>query len=104
MSDHRSSVPRGLRLTGTNSLVDARAGDVITLDFLGDISDANRWQAVEMVWLVDADTEKIMGASIFEFSVDNEDWVSSQSLSLDLEAKTELPLSGKLCNDRFVRT
>ena len=78
MSDHRSSVPQGLRHTGTNSLVDARAGDVITLDFLGDISNANMWHAVEMVWLVDADTEKILRASTFELSVNNEDWVSSR--------------------------
>ena len=73
---HRSSVP----LTGTNSLVDARAGDVITLDFLGDISNANMWHAVEMVWLVDTNTAEILKASIFEVSMDNESWVRSQTI------------------------
>lgn len=82
MSDHRSSVPQGLRLTGTYSLVDAHAGDVITLDFLGDISSANEWPAVEMVWLVDTDTEKILKASIFEVSVDNVDWVRDSICSI----------------------
>ena len=80
MSDHRSSVPQGLRHTGTNSLVDARAGDVITLDFLGDINYANDWQAVEMVWLVDTNTAEILKASIFEVSMDNESWVRSQTI------------------------
>ena len=80
MSDHRSSVPQGLRHTGTNSLVDARAGDVITLDFLGDINYANDWQAVEMVWLVDTTTAEILKASIFEVSMDNESWVRSQTI------------------------
>lgn len=57
-----------------------------------------------MVYLIDANTEMIMEASVFEFSVDNENWVSPQILSPDLEAETELSLSGKFYNDRGVRT
>ncbi|KAI0734398.1 hypothetical protein C8Q72DRAFT_389402 [Fomitopsis betulina] len=60
--------------TAFRSFADARVGDAITLDLLGDISDADRRQTVEMVYLIDANTEMIMEASVFEFSVDNENW------------------------------
>ncbi|KAH9929659.1 uncharacterized protein B0H18DRAFT_995571 [Fomitopsis serialis] len=60
--------------TAFRSFANGRAGDIVVLDILGDISDAHGWQAVEMVWLVDADTEEILHASTFESSVDNENW------------------------------
>ncbi|KAH9837249.1 uncharacterized protein C8Q71DRAFT_757421 [Rhodofomes roseus] len=60
--------------TAFRSFANARAGDVIVLDVLGDISDAHEWQAVELVWLVDADTEETLNASAFDYSMDNQNW------------------------------
>ncbi|KZT72881.1 hypothetical protein DAEQUDRAFT_722509 [Daedalea quercina L-15889] len=60
--------------TAFRSFSNARTGDVVVLDVLGDISDAHEWQAVEMVWLVDKDTADILAASTFESSIDGENW------------------------------
>ncbi|KAH9951005.1 hypothetical protein B0H21DRAFT_720924 [Amylocystis lapponica] len=59
-----------------------RKGDVITLDLLGDISNVHEWTAVEMAWLVDLDTEKILKASTFESSSDNVTWHQSSHLPI----------------------
>ncbi|PCH34217.1 hypothetical protein WOLCODRAFT_135572 [Wolfiporia cocos MD-104 SS10] len=60
--------------TSFQSFGNARAGDSIVLDVLTDISTAHEWHAIEMVWLVDADTERILQASAFDSTTDGEQW------------------------------
>jgi len=52
----------------------AASGDIISVDMLADVSDANEWAAVEMVWLVNPDAKTILDACIFEFSSDGDIW------------------------------
>jgi len=63
--------------TAFQSFGNAKRGDTIVLDILADISDVHKWQTVEMVWLVDSDTEKILYSSTFESSTDNEYWIEA---------------------------
>jgi len=53
----------------------AKAGDVISLDTLG--QPDSEWISVELVFLVDLSTEEILRASIFEIGVEGS-WVVSQ--------------------------
>lgn len=46
----------------------------MSLDMLENIQ--NDWIDIEMVWLVNIETETILRASTFEISIDNEHWVS----------------------------
>lgn len=54
----------------------AKAGEVISLDFFDDIRTMGSWTAVEMVWVVDANTERTLRACILESSLDGATWVS----------------------------
>lgn len=60
--------------TAFQSFGDGKEGDTVVLDILADISSVHEWQTVEMVLLVDRDTEKLLQASTFASSADGEHW------------------------------
>ena len=57
-------------------LLDARAGDFIALGFFEDICATKPWRSVEMVWVVDAPTERVLETCVAECSLDGVAWVS----------------------------
>ncbi len=62
-SDTRSSLHHGTNFAQMNCFVDAKLGDFIQLDFFDDLRAPHDSNALEMVWVVDINTERILRAS-----------------------------------------
>jgi len=62
----------------TTSVLDGQSGDLISLDMLFDLSEESSY--VEMAWLVDAGTAKLLEQCAHESSHDGVTWVTYHTL------------------------
>ncbi|KAI0756476.1 hypothetical protein C8Q80DRAFT_1128851 [Daedaleopsis nitida] len=76
------------------SLNHATQGDMLLLDTLTDIGNAQEWTTVELVWLVDVVTESILRSCTFEWSTDNITWTVVSHTPVCYDTNQEAAIDG----------
>ncbi|KAI0937019.1 hypothetical protein AcV5_005015 [Taiwanofungus camphoratus] len=80
---------------------DAKKGDIVLIDVLADVSNVHEWNTIEMVWLVDPSTEKVLKASTFESSLNNEIWRKAAHQPICDDTDIESPIDSSITGATF---